>query len=246
MRQTQPSPSGPIQSFIQSYHTAKWLMQFPALTVMVWLRHDLGYRMVSFARIVPVTGFLFVISVLAGNGDTTKRLWGLLIFAVLTLALGIFQRIRGWFQIARKVKRHSYYLGTSLFSKFRWIPESLRCERRLERFVDPIACGLIGYAVLHLSPALGLWLMASAVSLRSYEWAIHMRDLNLNLDILDGMIRSEQQNQTVEEFEAQSGWHKNEASGGLPTGLGADLESQVTISVKQRRGNNKNKNTIDI
>ncbi len=176
MRQTQPSPSGPIQSFIQNYYMAQWLMQFPALTVMVWLMWDLGYRMVSPAR----------------------------------------------------------------------LPESLRYERRLERFADPFAIGVIGYAVVHFSPPLGCWLLLSAVCLRCYEWAIHMRDLNLNMDILDGMIRSEQQNQTVEEFETQSGWHKNAASGGLPTGLSDDIESQITISVKQRRGNNKNKNTIDI
>lgn len=245
MRQTQPSPSGPIQSFIQNYYMAQWLMQFPALTVMVWLRCDLGYRMVSPARIVPVTLFLFVVSVLAGNGDTTKRLWGLLIFAGLTLALTIYQRVRRWFELGQRVRQHSYYLGTSLFSHIRWLPESLRYERRLERFADPFAIGVIGYAVVHFSPPLGCWLLLSAVCLRCYEWAIHMRDLNLNMDILDGMIRSEQQNQTVEEFETQSGWHKNAASGGLPTGLSDDIESQITISVKQRK-TKTNKNTIDI
>ena len=123
------------------------------------------------------------------------------------------------------------------------MPESLREERRLERFVDPLAIGLVGYAVVRFSPALGCWLLLSAVCLRCYEWAIHTRDLHLNLDILDGAIHSQQQNEAFEEFEAQSGWHKNEAANGIPSGVGADLESQITISVKQRK---TNKNTIDI
>jgi len=243
----QPQQPSLYESLTQNFYTAQWLMQFPALTVMVWLRHDLGYRMVSPARIVPVTGFLFVISVMASNGNPDDRLWGLLIFALLTLALGIYQRMRGWFELGRKVKRHSYDLGTSLFNKFRWIPEFLRRERRLERFIDPLVSMLIGFAVLPLSHALGMWLVFSGFCLRAYEFSVLMRDRNLSSDILDGMIRSEQQNETVEEFEATSAWHRQKNSDGIPTGLSDDIESQVTISVKQRKiKTNKNKNTIDI
>ena len=220
-------------------------MQFPALTVMVWLRRDLGYRMVSLARIVPVTGFLFAISILAGKGNPDDRLWGLLIFALLTLALGIYQRVKGWIEVGQKVRRHTYYLGTSPFNNFGWIPEFLRRERRLARFVDPIVCVLIGVAIFQLSHALGAWLVFSGFCLRAYEFSVHMRDRNLSLDILDGMIRSEQQNQTVEEFEATSGWHTHKDDNGIPTGLGEDVQSQITISVKQRKIKT-NKNTIDI
>jgi hypothetical protein len=241
----QPQQPSLYESLTQNFYTVRWLIQFPALTVMVWLRRDLGFRMVSPVRIVPVTVFLFVISVLASNGNPDNRLWGLLIFALLTLAIGICQHVKRWFELGQKVKQHSYFLGTSRLNNFRWIPDFLRHERRLERFADPIFCVLIGFAVLPLSHALGMWLVFSGFCLRAYEYSIYMRDRNLNLDILDGMIRSEQQNETVEEFETKSDWRKNDNSNGLPTGLGEDLESQITISLKTRKAKT-NKNTIDI
>lgn len=243
-RQQQPQQSL-FESFSQNFQTAQWLMQFPAITVMVWLRRDLGFRMVSPIRIFPVTAILFVISILAGNGDRDQTLWGLLTFAVLTLALGTYQCVKRWIELGRRVRQHSYYLGTSPFRKFHWIPESIRRERRLERFADPIFCVLVGLAIFRFSHAFGAWLVFSGCCLRTYEFSVHMRDRNLSLDILDGMLRSEQQNQTVEEFEAKSAWHKHEAPNGLPTGLGEDIESQITISVKQRKTKTNNQ-AIDV
>ncbi len=240
----QPQNEGLFESFSKNYQTAQWLMQFPALTVMVWLRRDLGFRMVSPIRIFPVTAFLFVISVFAGQSNADARPLGLLVFAVLTFAIGTYQCIRRWMELQRKVRQHTYYLGSSSFG-FRWVPDFLKRERRLERFVEPLACGLTGYAVLHLSHALGCWLLLSAVCLRSYEWSVYQRDRNLSLDILDGMLHSQRQSQVVEEFEAKSGWHKHGDANGLPTGLDADVESQITISLKQRKSKT-NKNTIDI
>ena len=220
-------------------------MQFIALTCMVWLRQDLGYRMVSVSRILPVTLFLFVISVGASNGNPDQRLWGLLIFAALTLALGICQLVRRWIDLGRNIKRHSYYLGTSVLRKFKFIPDFLRRERRVERFCDPVVAVAIGLAIFQISRPLGAWIVFAGLALRGYEFRIYQRDLHRTLDALDGMIYSEQQNEAVEEFEAQSGWHKNAASNGLPTGLSDDIESQITISVKQRKAKT-NKNTIDI
>jgi len=248
MRQTQPHPEGPFQSFVQAFYLAQWLIQFIALTCMVWLRLDLGYRMVSFSRIVPITIFLFVLSVGASNGIPADRLWGLLIFAVITLALGICQRVARWFELGKNVRRHSYYLGTSVLRRLKFLPESLRHARRVERFVDPVIVVAAGLLIFQISRPLGAWLIFSGLALRAYEFRIHQRDLHRTLDALDGLIYSEQQSEAVEEFEATSGWRRNENSNGLPTGLDEGIESQVTISVKQRRRNNKNNKTnpIDI
>jgi hypothetical protein len=219
-------------------------MQFPALTIMVWLRHDLGYRMVSPARIVPITGFLFVISVMASDGNPDNRLWGLLIFALLTLALGIYQHIRGWFELGRRVKRHSYYIGTSLFD-FRFLPAFCKRNRRIARFVDPLVVMAVGLAVFQFSRALGAWLVFSGFCLRAYEHSVHQRERKLTLDIMDGLILSEQQSRMVEEFEATSGWLSRKDDNAIATGLSDDIQSQITIFVKQRKIKT-NKNTIDI
>ena len=233
-QQQQPAPNL-YDSFAQNYQTAQAAMQLFALSVLVWLRTGLGMRTVSPARLVVVTGFLFVISILASNGDPAKRLWSLLIFSLLTFALGIYTRIQCWLEFGRKVKRHSYSLGTSRLHRLRWLPETFRENRRLERFGDPLACMLTGFAILPLAHALGMVLVFGGLCVRVTEFSLHERDQNLTLDHLDETEVAEQQSQTIEEFEVPSGGQKSGGTTGLPSGLGADLERHIKNSVSQRK-----------
>jgi hypothetical protein len=221
----------------------EWLMQFPALTAMIWLRRDLGYRTVGPARLIPITVLLVVASVLAIPSNADARPVDLLVFALLTFALGVYQRVRRWIQLDQKIRQHSYYIGTSPFD-FRWLPVFFRRNRRIPRFVDPLVVMLIGLAVFQISRSLGLWLAISAISLRTFEYTVFQRERKLSLDIMDGMILSERESQIVEEFEATSGWHQHKDASGITTGLSGDIERQITISVKQRKVKN-NKNTIN-
>ena len=246
MPQQPPPESNLYDSFAKNYQTAQAVMQLFALTALVWLRPNLGYRQISPARIGLVTGFLFVISVLASNGDPAHRLWGLLIFSILTFALGIYQRIQCGLKLGRKIKRHSYSLGSSRLHRLQCIPQFFREERRLERFFDPLICVLVGLAVLPLFRSLGAFLIFVGLCVRVTEFSLHEREKNLMLDLLDETLNAEEQSQNIEEFEVKSGWHKNEGTTGLPSGLGADLESNITISLKQRKSKTNNKNTIDI
>lgn len=240
-----PQPQKSLfESLKEKYQTAEWLMQFPALTIMVWLRWDLGFRMVSPVRTIPVTLVLIVVGTLAGQDNQEANPQALIIFALLTLAVSLCQYLKRWIDYARRVKQHSYYMGTSHFHLKR-TPLFLQRKRRLERFVDPIIAALTGLAVFPLSHALGAWLVISGVCLRTYEYVIHIRDRNLSLDIMDGMERSEQQTQVVEEFQATSAWHKDPNASGLSTGLDEDTERQITISLKRRKAKPTN-NPIDI
>jgi len=67
--QPQPGPT-----FAERYEFAKRLMEFPALTVMVFLRKDLGFRLLNPLRLLAVTVFLVVVSVFAqqGNADANR------------------------------------------------------------------------------------------------------------------------------------------------------------------------------
>jgi hypothetical protein len=231
-------------SFIQSFQMAKWVTQFSALTWMIWIRPDLGFRMVSPIRIIPVTVILIVVSDLAMPGSPDARPVDLLVFALLTLGMGIFQRIKGWIKFEQKIRQHSYYMGTSVLD-VPLLPAFFRRSRRIERFVDPIVCTIIGLALFHFSRALSMWLIFSGLSLRMYEHTIFQRNREMSLDIIDAMNVSEQQSQIVEEFEATSAWHKHRDATGVPTGLGDDLERQIKISIKHRKVK-PNKPTIDI
>ena len=88
-----PQPQQP-PTLTERYAFAQWLMQFPALTVMVFLRRDLGFRLLNPLRLLAVTGFLVVVSVFAQQGNANANPMVLLIFALAFFVLGIVQWIK--------------------------------------------------------------------------------------------------------------------------------------------------------
>ena len=220
-----PQPQkGP--TFSENFAFAKWLMQFPALTVMVYVRRDLGFRLMNPLRLMAVTGVLIVISVFAQQGNPDTNPLFLVFFAVGALILGIGQRIKGWWKLNRGIQQHSYYIGTSLL-RFRFLPDFVRRNRRVERFIDPIFFLLIGLAIYPIARALACWLVISALSLRYYEFAIHERDRDLDLDTIDGLINAENQSQTVEQYEDVQDTRPPQQATGIPTGLGQDVREHI-------------------
>jgi len=220
-----PQPQqGP--TFRESYAMAKWLMQFPALSVMVFLRRDLGYRLLDPLRVLGITIFLVVVSVLTQPGNEDAKPVYLLMFGIGFFILAVTQKIKRWTELNRAVRQHSYYIGTSPFA-FRWLPAFMHRNRRVARFIDPLFCGLIGFACFPLSHALACWLVFSAFCLRAYEYMIHERDRNLDLDTLDGLINAENQGQTIEQFENVQDARPQQQATGIPTGLGQDVREHI-------------------
>ena len=220
-----PQPQQP-PTLTERYAFAQWLMQFPALTVMVFLRRDLGFRLLNPLRLLAVTGFLVVVSAFAQQGNANANPMVLLIFALVFFVLGIEQRIKSWFRLNRGVRQHSYYIGTSLY-EFRRLPEFIHRNRRFSRFIDPLLCMLAGLVFYPISHAMTAWLFLSALSLRAIEFAVHEKYRNLDLDTIDGMIMAERQDQTVEHFENAEGTAPRPQSPGIPTGLGQDVEEHM-------------------
>jgi uncharacterized membrane protein YidH (DUF202 family) len=223
----------------------KWLLHFPALTVMVWLRRDIGYRLLNPIGLIAVTTLLFVISALAQPGDADNQPVFLLLFAVMTLLLGISQRTKRWQELNRGIRQHSYYLGTSCFQQLRWLPMFCRRNRKIERILDPIFCILIGFALFPVSRALAAWLIFSGVCLRVFEYEVHIRERNRSLDIVDNLIVADRQTVIVEQFEASPGTAPQQPTTGIPTGIGDDIRDKIKISLQNRKlnTNKKDKNT---
>jgi hypothetical protein len=219
--QPQPGPT-----LTERYEFAKRLMEFPALTVMVFLRKDLGFRLLNPLRLLAVTGFLVVVSVFAQQGNANAHPMVLLIFALAFFVLGIVQWIKAWFRLNRGVRQHSYYIGTSQY-EFRRLPEFIHRNRRFSRFIDPLLCMLAGLAFYPISHAMTAWLFLSALSLRTIEYAVHQKYRDMDLDTIDGMIMAERQGQTVEYFENAEGTAQRPQSPGIPTGLGEDVEEHI-------------------
>jgi len=228
-----PQPQqGP--SFIQQYQFAKWLMQFPALTLMVILRRDIGYCLLNPLALIAVFGLLFVVAVLATPGNEAARPMDLAIFAVIGFLSGLAQLIRRWWDMSRKPHQHSYYIGSSPFDQ-KWLPVYLRQNRRAARFLDPLVCAGIGFILLPYSRALAMWLIFSGFCLRAYEFNIHVRDMETELDLKDSLIEARRHSEILEQGEPSPDAMPDQPDAGVPTGLGNDIREHL----KRRRRNYK-------
>jgi hypothetical protein len=224
----QPPEPKPM-TILEQLEIIQWAMRFPALSVMVFLRQDIGYRMLN---PIALIGIAFVMLVFAGLFRPESRPEDLWIFTAVMLALGFGQRLARWRQIGHGVNKHSYSLGTSCFESA-GIPEFLRRNGRANFFLDPACCIIAGFILLHFSRALGAWLIISGLCLRFYEYAIFRKEMHQVLDIGDSLITSTVQSEIVEHFEKPSSARPAQQSQGIPTGLGSDIEQHI----EQRKRN---------
>ena len=220
-QQPQQSPS-----FIQQFQFAKGLMRFPALSILVFLRRDLGIRMLNPLVLLATFGLLFVVAVLATPGNEAARPMDLAVFAVVGFLNGLAQLIRHWWNLNRAPHRHSYYIGSSPFDQ-KWLWVYLRQNRRAARFLDPLVCAGIGFILLPYSRALAMWLIFSALCLRAYEYNIHVVDLEIELDLKDSLIESGRHSEILEQGEPSPDAMPNQPDAGVPTGLGDDIRNQI-------------------
>lgn len=208
---------------LQNYAIAKWLTQFPALTLMVMLRRDMGYRLLNIGALTAVFGLLFVVTLLATPDNESANTTPLLIFAVIGYVNAIVQKIRRWRELRRGNISHSYYLGSSPFD-FKWLPAFMRRNRRMARVGDPIISALIGLALYPFSHALSVWIVFSAFCLRAYEHQIFHRERNRAFDFDDSIIEAEI---VIEEQNPTSSASQHHPSSGIPSGLGDDIKSKI-------------------
>lgn len=229
---------------MESYAFVQWGMKFPALTLTVFTRPDIGYRQLNPLTLLAVFGLLAVVTVLATPGNEAAHREHLLIFAGVGFVSGLVQRIRRWCDLNRGVINHSQYIGTSRFD-FSWLPPFVRRNRRVARYVEPVFFAGIGLALLPYSRALAVWLIFAAFCLRGFEDQVFRRERNRDLDLMDSIIVAEEQTRVLELYEQANNPPQHQVSPGIPAGLGGDIEGHITISVKQRK-TNTNKKIIDI
>src|ERR1017187_10414223 len=214
-------------SFTQKLATAQSWTRLPALTIIVVLRRDLGFRLLNPLPFFAMTGILALVAILAMPGSPNGGPLAMLLFAVLSFICGMSQRMDRWRELNRNVRSHSYYLGSSPFD-YKWLPEFCRRNRRVARFFDPIFCALVGYVLLPSLPALALWLVFAGLCLRVFEDAVFIRERNRELDISDSLIISQRCALVIDQTEHTA--TKNQPpQQGIPAGLGPDIAGKVNI-----------------
>jgi hypothetical protein len=226
MKQSQANPQKDGSDFQQRYAQAKWLTQMVSLFVIPLLRWDVGFRLLNPLRLLAVNGVVAVLAVLYQPGNEEACPLALALFAVVSFCAGIGQWIHRWLQLRQPGHQHSEYIGSSIF-RFRFLPAFLHRQRRIERFIDSLACILAGLIVWPLSPALAGYLGFAGFCLRAYEYQIFERELNRDLDLADGLRMAEYQSSVVEHYEGTPAANQPASRSRLATGIGDDLRAQV-------------------
>jgi hypothetical protein len=204
------------------------IVLYPASNVATLVRHDMGARLVSQNVGLCSLGLFFLSAFMF---PTLDRL-ALRIFAGLILVSGMEQRFKRWREFGKGIRTHSYSLGSSIFNRAR-LPAFFKRNRRIESTIDPGLFVVIGFFMHSYTPILGGWLIISGVCLFVTEVAVQHRELNEKQDLVDGMVKSEIQTETVDQFAgaAPAQLRAQAAGSGLSTGIGADIAHKI----KRRR-----------
>jgi hypothetical protein len=200
----------------------------PAMGVAIWLRPDMGARVIS--QNVGVAGLIMILFsiFLAPSLDKFLFFYG----GWATALIGLCRRFQRWREHHKGIRTHSYYLGSSELS-FRWLPRFIRKDRRFERNLEWMVIGVAGALLLPYAEYFGFALMIAGFCLGTIEHAVFFREYNERMDLVDGMVKSEIQTEDVDHFtdHAPGQAHRTFQSGAMPTGLGADIAHKI----KRRR-----------
>jgi hypothetical protein len=220
----------PIQGKIE---IAQLIAFFPALTLMAFTRHRIGFRMVK----PHVLLCLALLLAIGPNLMATDHRAAPVIFAAAMLAMGIYHRLARWRGLCKGERWHTRATGISWLE---WLPlpAFLGKERRIYRFLEPIGCFLVGLLVILLGlRSVGLCIIVASTALIIWEQGDYDRHLNRLLDLYDGLIDAEVQQQITAHYRQPAAQPLDmKLTAGLPTGLGKDIEANVE-ELKRRAEN---------
>ncbi len=201
---------------------------YPALTVMVFSRRKLGFRMLKPSRLIGVAMLLVVVNDVFGffNG---LGFW-FSEYPWIFLGFAFFQRWRRWQEICRGERWHTMSPGISFLEDLP-LPEILTSHRRIYRFVEPVAYYILGCILVHLGlAALGRWIAFAGFCSFIFEQTVYERQLDRDLDTLDGLVAAEVQAETAEHFSGDMVSVNQRTltdTAGIPTGVAFDIHRQI-------------------
>lgn len=231
-RQNQPNQSWSDLTIFQKVEVMQGLASYPAMTAMIFLRRNMGHRFLSPVGLFVTTFAMFVVAEYARD---TAYYDALQVFAALVLLCGLAERSLRLKEFKKGIFQHSQYIGDSRLGWHR-LPEFIRRERRVERFIDPLIWIGFGVGAYHFSPALGGWMVFSGLCLRVFEAAVYQKRQERDVDLADGLIEAQIQQDTVERMiqPATVPAPTFDQAEGIPTGFGPDIEQRVKDRMERR------------
>lgn len=212
----------------------QWLSFFPALTLMVFTRQRLGFRVLKPTNLIGITMVIWFIQGICGmNILFLHQVGGVFsAFPWIFLTMGFWQRRARWKELLAGQCWHSYSSGISFLEKIPFMPAYFKDQRRLYRWGEPALLFLLSMGVgILLSQGLARWMALSAIAMAIYEQTAYDRQLERDLDILDSLVASEVQSSTVQHFtEPQAGEQVlslDQTAGVVSTGAAYDIKKQI-------------------
>ena len=215
----------------------QYLAIFPALTIMVFMRRKVGFRMLKPSRLIGMAFFLWIIDGIC-NIDfavihpASPAGYIFNKFPWVMLAFGFGQRYLRWRDLCNGERWHTHSPGIS-YLELLPLPAFLRAHRRIYRFLDPLACFVFSmYFGAMFSAPLARWFAFSSFCLFIFEQTLFEKQLDRDLDILDGLVAAEVQSETVEHFAGpQIGDTERtlQQTAGIPTGVAFDIHKQIEL-----------------
>jgi len=245
-----PDAPLPFKSTVEKAHGILNLM---ALSVRLPLRRNVGKSRVGVLHLAGMAGVMLGVSFI-GNFD----LWGWLFgggsrdsdnslrnYALLVLALGMWQRRKRISEFKRGMQPHRMHPGDSWLDGFVPVPRKV-----INAGVEPALVFILG-AVLYYQldvVALGLWLMASAVALCVMDCLYQMQEKER--DEADADLDIEARGR-AERLRLRPKGAAGSTAGGvapvtIPTGIGDDeaMRAQIEKNKLENSWSGENDNAI--
>jgi hypothetical protein len=224
-------------TWMEKINFVRAFSRFPAITVMVFIRRKIGFRMMNPTWLI-ILAIIMLLTPVIFKAAAAPFGFLMVIYALALLGLGFFQRWQRWNELCNGERWHTYSPGISYLETLP-LPPFFRSHGRVGRFLDPAAVAIVALLVgIILSHGLGLWLLLSAFFLYVHEQDAYQAQLNRDLDTLDGLVAAEVQAETVKHFEGKQPEEQRsiEETAGIPTGLAPDIHRQVELRrAKQRK-----------
>jgi hypothetical protein len=146
------------------------------------------------------------------------------------LTVAFLERYRRWRELCNGERWHTLSPGIS-YLELLPLPAFFKAHRRIYRFLDPLACFIFSmFFGAFVSQPLARWFAFSSFALFIYEQTLFEKQLDRDLDILDGLVAAEVQTETVEHFagpQADEQRRTLEDTAGIPTGVAFDIHRQI-------------------
>lgn len=224
---TQPTQT----SLTDKMKIVQHLAVFPAITLMVFIRQKIGFRMLKPSRLIAVAIFIMFIDGLCSTfGHQTGALFT--VFPWVMLGFGFYQRHRRWKELGNGELLHTLSPGISYLERLP-LPQFLMEQRRIYRFCEPLLCFVAAMLIgIFLSRQLAQWIAFSSFALFIFEQTLYEKALEHDLDVLDGLVTAEVQGKIADHFSGTKTDQEQmtlEQSAGLPSGVSRDIQRQIEL-----------------